>query len=103
MFAYQINRNEDEAVVIFEGDLDIESGEVLEEDILPAVSEYPNIRLNFGEVYFVDSSGIGLIIRTVDELRERGRSVKIEHVRPEVMEVFELLQIREILGEEAFD
>ncbi|MEJ8304156.1 STAS domain-containing protein [Saccharibacillus sacchari] len=102
MFAYQITKSEEEAVVIFEGDLDIESGEVLEEDILPIVSEYPNVRLNFAEVYFVDSSGIGLIIRTVDELREGGRSVKIEHVRPEVMEVFELLQIREILGEDIF-
>ncbi|CAM3322135.1 MULTISPECIES: STAS domain-containing protein [Saccharibacillus] len=103
MFAYRIHKSEDEAVVIFEGDLDIESGDVLEEDILPVVSEYPNVLLNFGEVYFVDSSGIGLIIRTVDELREGGRSVKIRDVRPEVMEVFELLQIREILGEEVFD
>ncbi len=103
MFAYQIHKSEEEAVVVFEGDLDIESGEVLEEDILPIVSEYPSVRLNFGEVYFVDSSGIGLIIRTVDELREGGRSVKIENVRPEVMEVFELLQIREILGEDVFE
>ncbi|WP_172194064.1 STAS domain-containing protein [Saccharibacillus qingshengii] len=103
MFAYRIDQNEDEVVVVFEGDLDIDSSEVLEEDILPVVSEYPNIRLNFGEVYFVDSSGIGLIIRTVDELREGGRSVKIQNVRPEVLEVFELLQIREILGEEVFE
>ncbi|CAM4353414.1 STAS domain-containing protein [Saccharibacillus endophyticus] len=103
MFAYQIHKSEEEAVVVFEGDLDIESGEVLEEDILPIVSEYPSVRLNFSEVYFVDSSGIGLIIRTVDELREGGRSVKIENVRPEVMEVFELLQIREILGEDVFE
>lgn len=103
MFAYQIHKSEEEAVVIFEGDLDIESGEILEEDILPVVSEYASVRLNFGEVYFVDSSGIGLIIRTVDELREGGRSVKIENVRPEVMEVFELLQIREILGEDVFE
>lgn len=103
MFAYQIHKSEEEAVVVFEGDLDIESGEVLEEDILLIVSEYPSVRLNFGEVYFVDSSGIGLIIRTVDELREGGRSVKIENVRPEVMEVFELLQIREILGEDVFE
>lgn len=103
MFAYQINKSEEEAIVVFEGDLDIESGEVLEEDILPIVSEYPSVRLNFGEVYFVDSSGIGLIIRTVDELREGGRTVKIENVRPEVMEVFELLQIREILGEDVFE
>lgn len=103
MFAYRIDKSEEEAVVVFEGDLDIESGEVLEEDILPIVSEYPSVRLNFGEVYFVDSSGIGLIIRTVDELKEGGRSVKIEKVRPEVMEVFELLQIREILGEDVFE
>ncbi len=103
MFAYQIHKSETEAVVMLEGDFDIDSGEVLEEDILPVVSEYPHVRLNFGEIYFVDSSGIGLIIRMVDELRESGRSVKIEQIRPEVMEVFELLQIREILGEEVFE
>lgn len=103
MFAYQIQKNETEAVVMLEGDFDIDSGEVLEEDILPVVSEYTHVRLNFAEIYFVDSSGIGLIIRMVDELREGGRSVKIEQIRPEVMEVFELLQIREILGEEAFE
>ncbi len=103
MFAYQIHKNETEAVVVLEGDFDIDSGEMLEEDILPVVSEYTQVRLNFGEIYFVDSSGIGLIIRMVDELREGGRSVKIEQIRPEVMEVFELLQIREILGEEVFE
>ncbi|MCQ4086200.1 STAS domain-containing protein [Saccharibacillus sp. JS10] len=103
MFAYRIDKTEEEAVVVFEGDLDIESGEVLEEDILPVVSEYPHVRLDFSEVYFVDSSGIGLIIRTVDELREGGRLVNIQNVRPEVMEVFDLLQIRDILGEDIFE
>ncbi|MDO3409112.1 STAS domain-containing protein [Saccharibacillus sp. CPCC 101409] len=102
MFAYKIQENGQEAIVMFEGDIDIDSSEVVEEDILPAVSAYSSIRLNFGEVYFVDSSGIGLIIRMVDELREAERNVRIEAVRPEVMEVFELLQIHEILGEEVF-
>lgn len=102
MFAYQIVTDEVQATIYFEGDIDIDAGDVLEDEIEPAVATYTNIILNLEKVFFVDSSGIGLIIRLVQVLQELGRNVYIEQTQPEVMEVFELLQLDEILGKEIF-
>ncbi|GGO01536.1 STAS domain-containing protein [Saccharibacillus kuerlensis] len=103
MFTYQLSEKEDEIVVLCEGDIDIDAGDMIEEDIQPAVSLRDRIVLDFEQVYFVDSSGIGLIISLVSDLQEAGKTVRIEKVRPEVMEVFELLQIDEILGKQVFE
>nr|WP_246369655.1 STAS domain-containing protein [Saccharibacillus deserti] len=94
---------EHEIVVLCEGDIDIDAGDVIEEDIQPVLSLHNRIVFDFEKVYFVDSSGIGLIIRLVSDLQEAGKAVRIEKIRPEVTEVFELLQIDEILGKQVFE
>lgn len=102
MFTYKLSQDEETVTVLCEGDIDIDVSETFEEDILPALLNFQLIQLDFGNIYFVDSSGIGLIIKLVQELQEAGKTVRIEQIRPEVMEVFELLQIDEILGKETF-
>ncbi|CAM4197626.1 STAS domain-containing protein [Paenibacillus tarimensis] len=102
MFTYQLDTKEDMVTLSCEGDIDIDASEVFEDGIQPVVSGYSTIIFDFEQIYFVDSSGIGLIIKLVNELQEAGKTVRIERIRPEVMEVFELLQIDEILGKDTF-
>lgn len=102
MFSYRIVTEEGRAIVQCEGDIDIDASEVIEEDIQPALQSFHSVSFDFEQVYFVDSSGIGLIIQFVTDLKNAGTTVRIEKVRPEVVEVFELLQIDEILGKDTF-
>ncbi|MDQ0352523.1 anti-sigma B factor antagonist/stage II sporulation protein AA (anti-sigma F factor antagonist) [Alkalibacillus filiformis] len=94
---------EDDALQVWlKGDLDIEGTEVVDEQLLPKITSYSKVNIDFKEVPFVDSSGMGLLINMVDEIKNTGNTVTISNVRDEVYEVFELLQLSEIIGEEVF-
>jgi anti-anti-sigma factor len=61
------------------------------------------IELDFEQISFVDSSGIGLLIALVKNMKERGNRVVITHLSPDVKKVFSLLQLPEILGNDVFE
>jgi len=88
--------------ISFHGDLDIDSTEVVEEEVIPLSEKYKTVNINFEDVPFVDSSGMGLLMNLVRTLNEKGTKVTIANVRDEVMEIFDLLQLSNILGEEVF-
>jgi anti-sigma B factor antagonist len=102
MFTYSVSEENGKAMVSFAGDVDIDVTEIMEEQVHPALSPFSLIEIDFSEVDFVDSSGIGLLITLVQTLQDKGSSVQIKRVKPDVWEVFELLQLHEILGGSVF-
>lgn len=87
--------------VCVQGDLDIEATEAVEE-LIPEMEKYKTVNVNFANVPFVDSSGMGILLDLVHTLNDQGTIVTVSNVKEEVMEVFELLQLPEILGEKVF-
>jgi anti-anti-sigma factor len=102
MIKYFYNEVEDRLDVKLEGDFDIEGTEVVEEELIPTMLNYKMVNIDFENVPFVDSSGMGLLIDIVKTLNDKGIKVTISKVRQEVFEVFEIIQLPEILGEEVF-
>jgi anti-anti-sigma factor len=102
MIRFSLNPVEEHLEVILEGDLDIDSTEVVEEELIPKLASEKAININFENVPFVDSSGMGLLLNLVQTLKETGTKVIVSNVREEVMEVFELLQLPDILGNDVF-
>ncbi len=103
MLKFSLNPKEEHVEVILEGDLDIDSTEVIEEELIPALEKnYHFVKLNFEHVPFVDSSGMGLLMNVVHTLKASEGKVKVINVKDEVMEVFDLLQLPDILGEDVF-
>lgn len=103
MFEYTVTALGEDAGVAFRGDLDIDVTETMETDIEPELSRYRSIAIDFAGVAFVDSSGIGLLIRLVQSLQRQGRTVRLHRIRPEVMEIFDLLRLSDILGGDVFE
>jgi anti-anti-sigma factor len=103
MIKFSLNPEEQHVEVKLDGDLDIDGTEVVEEDLIPLLGNYQTVKLNFENVPFIDSSGIGLLLNLVHTLSEAGTSVNVVKVRDGVMEVFELLQLPDILGDGVFE
>lgn len=95
---YDIENQRTKTIIAFEGDLDIDATELMEEKIAPALMKCNDIVIDFSSVDFVDSSGIGLLITLVKSLQEHGKEIEIIKLNREVKQVFELLQLPEILG-----
>lgn len=98
MFNYLIVNIETKSIATFEGDMDIDVTELMEEQITPELMKSREIEIDFSKVLFVDSSGIGLLITLVDKLKNHGKSIEIININSEVKQVFALLQLPEILG-----
>lgn len=102
MFSYYIETNDEQVFVKMFGDLDIDVTEVIEQEILPRLLHFQTVTFHFGSVPFVDSTGIGLLINLVETLKEnrKGILIHIKEIQPLVQEVFDMIQLKEILGEE---
>ncbi|MFX3673190.1 MAG: lipid asymmetry maintenance protein MlaB [Paenisporosarcina sp.] len=102
MFMYSLIEEDKDLQVVIKGDLDIDGTEIINEELIPKMLTYKKVNINFEDVPFVDSSGMGLLMALVHTLTENETSITISNVREDVFEVFELLQIPEILGEDIF-
>jgi anti-anti-sigma factor len=103
MFSWKIEKTEMDVSIKFIGDLDIEATEMIEDEMIPVIAAYRNIVLDFSDVSFVDSTGIGLLINLIDTKEDNlgMEKVLIKNIQPLVREVFDILQLEEILGEKA--
>jgi anti-sigma B factor antagonist len=101
MFSYELVQDGQDATIYFKGDLDIEVSEIMER-MIQALQFFKTIHINLTEVPFVDSTGIGLLIHLVNTLKQENKDVMISGVQPEVEEVFEIIELEEILGKEVF-
>lgn len=102
MLTYTLTESEKGLEIILDGDLDFESTEFFKDELMPSLKDYKELNINFEHIHFVDSSGIGLLIELVQYLQNRGAEVTIANVNENVTEVFDLLQIPDILGEKVF-
>ncbi|MEQ2528359.1 STAS domain-containing protein [Bacillaceae bacterium CLA-AA-H227] len=102
MFSYNLKQDEQYATIQFHGDLDIEVTEIMEYEIIPALQTFSHIQIDFQEVPFVDSTGIGLLLNLIQTLKKNDDEVQvtIKNIQPLVKEVFEMLQLEDILGDE---
>ncbi|TFB13679.1 anti-sigma factor antagonist [Filobacillus milosensis] len=84
------------------GDLDIDGTKIINEKLIPQLMKSKKINVNFEQVPFVDSSGVGLLINLVKTIRENDGNITISNISQDIHDVFEILQITEILGKETF-
>lgn len=102
MFTYQLEAEDNQVIIKLHGDLDIEVTEIVEQKILPLLLPFQQITFDLAKVPFVDSTGIGVLINLIDTLRKNNDRVGIliKDVQPLVQEVFEIIQLWEILGQD---
>lgn len=102
MLKFETYERDQQMQVDLEGELDIDSTELIQDELLPRILDSKSISISLEKVPFVDSTGIGLLIEMVKQVRDTNGKIIITKVQKDVEEIFELLQIDEILGEDVF-
>jgi len=83
-----IEKQTDEKITVFlDGELDIFTIESVIEKIDTITDSYCDVDL--GAVTFIDSSGIGLLIRKIMDWKDDGRLLTISNIQSAVHEVME--------------
>ncbi len=86
-------------VLALNGDLDLTTAKALTEALDGLLRHYPlrQVVLDLGEVSFVDSSGLGVILGRYRRLRSAGRELSLVGVRPAVRAVLEVAGIPSLM------
>lgn len=99
MVSSDVQRQGGELTLAVIGDVDWDAVLTLEPRWETAVDDgdLSDVTIDLTQVRFVDSSGIGLLVTTVDRIHARGASVRILKPAPHVFRVFEVVGVHEML------
>lgn len=80
-----------------EGRLDAISSAAAQEALLKVAEEYAEIELNFAQLVYISSAGLRVLLILQKQINRTGGSLKLTHVSPAIMEVFEMTGFSGIL------
>jgi anti-sigma B factor antagonist len=87
------------AIVVLSGDLDLAVAPKLRQRLADlADCEVINLELDLANLEFIDSSGISIIVGTLEHLRAQGGSLVVRNASPMAAKVFEITGLTEYLS-----
>lgn len=101
-FEIGITTGQDYIKFMLNGDLDMYSEKALSK-CKSKSKEYKNVSIDLSNLDFVDSTGVRGLIELIEDLTNQKKSVKVLNIKPELEELFDLLDIYDLLGREIFE
>ncbi|MHB1167191.1 MAG: STAS domain-containing protein [Carboxydocellales bacterium] len=84
------------------GELDISTIELFRTNMENVHNDVSQVVLDFNDVQFVDSTGVGGLVQEIERLEGNGVCVRVQNIPQEVFEVLDLLGIPDLLGDVSF-
>jgi anti-anti-sigma factor len=97
-FSISSRRLERGILVALSGDVDLATATIAEDELRRAEQSEDLVVLDLGEVTFMDSTGLRMVISAHERLRERGAVLEIQRVPHQVARLFELVGVNSLLG-----
>jgi len=88
--------------VFLSGEMDLDCADTLREAVTEAARGAEALVLDFSEVSFIDSSGTGIFVRLCLDLKSQGTPIVVRNLTPAVRGVFDMLRVRDLVGDEVF-
>ena len=92
----EIKRNTEETIIKLVGRLDTTTAPALDKTINEDIAGTKNLVLDVKELEYISSAGLRVLLGAQKKMQKIG-SMKLTHVREEVMEVFEMTGFADIL------
>jgi anti-anti-sigma factor len=90
-----------DVVVEVAGDIDVMSAPQLWREIEPQLETTRHMVVDLSRVSFIDSTGVGTIIRAVNALRDRGQRLTVRSPTPMTRTVFETVGLTRLIDLES--
>ena len=91
-----------DSTVYLTGEMDLDCADALRGAAMSVAVDTYQLTLDFGGVRFIDSSGTGIFVRLCLDLLQQGVKVRVRSLTPQVQQVFDMLKVHELVGEEIF-
>jgi len=107
MEGFEVSKSEngDVSILYIKGYLDAHTAPDLESEFqkLADAKKY-NILVNFQDLSYISSAGLGVFMGFIEDIRKNGGDIKLTDMKPKIFRVFDLLgfpTLYDILDEEA--
>ncbi len=101
MLKVNMKRKQDQVDIILEGELDMSTEGLLDEAVdNEDLSGINKMRLILTQLEFIDSTGIGKLIKYYRKYTKENMDVEVENKNPDIEEVLELIGLRQIMAED---
>ena len=89
----RFSRHDETVVVHLAGELDVSTAPVLQNALAGVIEAQGNlaVRLELGEMAFIDSTGLSILAGALRRLREKGGDLSLANIRPETLKVFDIV------------
>ena len=84
------------------GEMDLDCADLLREAVADAARGAEMVVLDFDRVEFIDSSGTGIFVRICLDMKRQGTPLMARRLSPAVRGIFDMLRVRDLVGEEVF-
>ena len=92
-----VEKLQDGVKIVVAKDFAIKEAAELREQAYELISQGSrNFTMDFSNCDFIDSSGLGVLVSIYKRCAEKGGAVRILHVKPPVMKVFQLTRLDKV-------
>jgi anti-anti-sigma factor len=95
---FEIEADDQQAVVKCSGDLTYDGTASFKSHVKPLLSECMSVVLDFSDVTYMDSSGLGVLVGVYASARGAGRELRLINVQPRVYDLLRLTRLLPIFG-----
>lgn len=99
-FAVEQRLEQGDVVLDIRGDIDVATAPQLWRELEPQLDTTRHVVVDLSKVSFIDSTGVGTIIRAVNALRERGQRLTLRSPTPMTKTVFETVGLHRLVDVE---
>jgi anti-anti-sigma factor len=90
------------STIYLAGEMDLDCADNLRHVVSQAAQGAEMLVLDFDRVEFIDSSGTGIFVRLCLDMKGQGKSLVARNLSPAVRGVFEMLRVRDLVGDDVF-
>ena len=101
LFSAEVTRGDGEVVVAVRGEIDLVTAPVLWESLVDVLPDTKRLVVDLAETAFIDSTGLGVLVRTLKRLRHGGGDLVLRSPRPNARKVLSLTGLDRVITIEA--
>ena len=99
VLTFEIERHGESAVVVCHGRMIYGVCDELYQAVKPVLTETKHLTINLADLTYVDSMGLGTLMRIYVSSRSAGCGMKLEHLGKQVRNVLSITHLLGVLGE----
>jgi len=97
LFSVEVTKGAEEVVVAVRGEIDLVTAPVLWESLADALPDTKRLVVDLSGTDFIDSTGLGVLIRALKRLRHHGGDLILRAPRPNARKILNLTCLDQVI------